>query len=340
MSCKMLFFDFRETEKHYFETHNFDNFEIKFFKEGLNEETVNNLSEEDLNDTMIISVFITSHITPEVIDKFKNLRIIATRSTGYDHIDTKICVDKNIALINVEKYGNTSVAQFTFTLILALIRKLFPAVEAVKTRSCIDGGFTGRNLDTLVLGIIGTGAIGAGVCAIAHGFGMKILAFDPSPKKELEKKYKVQYVDMDNLLEQSDIVTLHLPYNEENYHMISGHSFKKMKENSYFINVSRGELVNLEDLLKYIKNGKICGAGLDVVACLDSSCMDDANRTERSSLLCLEESKIVQELNSMPNVIITPHMAYDTQESVDYILEKSFEGLMDYIYGGNKFRVL
>lgn len=340
MSCKMLFFDFRETEKAYFERNNLDNFEIKFFKESLNEETVNNLSEEDLENTMAISVFITSEITQEVVDKFKNVRIITTRSTGYDHIDLKACREKNIALINVEKYGNTSVAQFTFTLILALVRQLFPAVDAIKSGTCIQPNYTGRNLDTLVLGVIGTGAIGAGVCTIAHGFGMNILAYDPIPKRELEQKYNVRYVEFDKVLEESDIVSLHLPYNKENYHMISAAQFKMMKDNSFFINVSRGELVNLEELLKFIKNGKIKGAGLDVVACLDTNCLDEVQKTERSSLMCLEESKVVREINTFPNVIITPHMAYDTQESIDYILEITFDGVKDFICGGNKYRVL
>jgi len=336
----MLLFDFRETEKAYFEHNNLDNFEIKFLKESLNEETVNNLSEEDLENTVAISVFITSEITKEVIDRFKNLRVITTRSTGYDHIDLTACRDKNIALINVEKYGNTSVAQFTFTLILSLVRQLFPAVDAIKSGTCIQPGYTGRNLNTLVIGVIGTGAIGAGVCSIAHGFGMKIIAYDPVPKKELEQKYNVEYVEFDELLKNSDIVSLHLPYNKENYHMMASNQFKKMKDNSYLINVSRGELVNLEDLLKFIKNGKFKGAGLDVVACLDTNCMDEVQKTERSSLLCLEESKVVRELNTFPNVIITPHIAYDTQESIDYILEITFEGLKDFICGGNKYRVL
>ncbi len=340
MSCKMLFFDLRESEKPFFEKNkNLDKFNIKFFTESLNEETVNNLSEEDLENTTIISIFITSDITDKVLEKFKNLRIISTRSTGYDHIMIEPCTKNNIALINVEKYGNTSVAQFTFTLILALIRQLFPAIQAIKSGSCIQKNYTGRDINTLTLGIIGTGAIGAGVCAIAHGFGMKILAHDPYPKKELEQKYNVEYLDLDKVLENADIISLHTPFTEDNYHMISGNQLKKMKDNSYFINVSRGELVNLEELLKYIKIGKINGAALDVVACVDPNCLEHVKQLERSSLMCLEESKVVQELNKLPNVIITPHMAYDTQESVEFILEKTFEGLSDFLCGGNKFRV-
>ncbi|MBD5402125.1 hypothetical protein HDR58_04925 [bacterium] len=340
MSCKMLFFDYRESEKAFFEKNHYDNFEIKFFNENLNEETVNNISEEDLESAMIISVFITSNITEKVVEKFKNLRIISTRSTGVDHIDLEPCVNKNIAVINVESYGVTSVAQFTFALLLTLQRQIFPAVLSIKTGECVQHNYTGNNLASLTLGIIGTGAIGASVCAIASSFGMHVIGYDLLPKKELEQKYNIEYTNLENLLERSDIVSLHLPYTKDNYHLISDRELKKMKDNSYLINVSRGELINLEALLKYVKNGKLKGVGLDVVACVDSTCIEEVVRTERSSLLCLEESKVVKELNNYPNVIITPHIAYDTQESVDYILQKTFDGLKDFLYGGKKYRLL
>ncbi len=340
MSCKMLFFDLREDEKNFLNKHKPDNFDIKYFRESLNEETVETLSPEELEQTMVISVFITSEVTKKVVSKFKNLRIISTRSTGYDHIDLQPLIDKNIALINVESYGNISVAQFTFALILSLVRNLYPAMQAVKSGTCIQTNYTGRNLNALTLGVIGTGAIGAGVCTIAHAFGMKIIAYDLFPKQELEEKYNVQYTNLDDLLENADIISLHVPYNENNYHMLSTNQFKKMKQNSYLINVSRGELIDIESLVKFVKNGKLCGVGLDVVACIDSSCMDDIKKLERSSLMCLEESKIVKELNSYPNVIITPHIAYETQESIDYILEATFDGLSDFLYGGKQNRVI
>lgn len=340
MVCKMLFFDLRDAEKSFFEKNRLDNFEIKFFNESLSEESLKKLSDEDFEKTMIISIFTTSDITPAIIEKFKNLRIISTRSTGYEHVDLEACLSKNIALINVESYGNTSVSQFTFTLIAALVRQIFPAVEAVKNGTCTMGDYTGRNLNAMTLGVVGGGNIGAGVCSIAYGLGMKILVHDVLPKKELEQKYNVQYVEFDELLQKSDIVSMHVPSTKETYHMMTDKQFKMMKFNSYFVNVSRGELVNLDDLLKYVKNGKLNGVGLDVVACINSDCLDDVKKVERTSLMCLEESKIVQELNNFPNVLITPHMAYDTQESIDYILKMTFEGLTDFLCGGNKHRII
>lgn len=340
MVCRMLLFDYRESEKKFFEENKYENFKIKFFKESLNEETIKKLSNEDLEKTMVISVFTTSEITQNIIDKFKNLRIISTRSTGYEHIELKPCIEKNIALINVESYGNSSVAEFTFTLIVMLVRQILPAIEAIKSGTCIQKNFTGRILRTLTLGVIGTGSIGAGVCRIANGLEMEILAYDVIPKKEIEQKYNVKYVSLEELLKKSDIVTMHVPATAETRHMMSTKQFKLMKDNSYFVNVSRGELVKLDDLLKFVKNGKINGVGLDVVACVDMECLADSEKLERDSLMCLEESKVVKELNKFPNVIITPHSAYDTQESIDYILKTTFAGLTDFLCGGNKYRVI
>lgn len=339
MVAKMLFFDYREAEKSFFKKNKFDNFDIKFFDESLNEDTIKKLSQEDLDNTMIISVFITSNICREVISKFKNLRIISTRSTGYDHIESSYCIDKNIAIINVESYGGLSVSQFTFGLILMLVRKILPAVESVRSGLFMKEDFTGRNLNDMTLGVVGTGAIGSGVCCIANQLGMRVLAFDVSPKKALTKDYGVEYVELDELLRKSDIVTLHFPYVKENYHLFDDKKFKLMKEGSYFVNVSRGELVNLKDLLKYVKNGKLKGVGLDVVACADWDGFERDKNLEKSSLICLQKSEIIKNLNNFPNVIITPHIAYDTQESVDYILKTTFEGLKDSLTGGKKHRV-
>lgn len=339
MACKMLFFDYRESEKQFFKDHNLDYFDIEFFSQPLNEETVNLLSEDDLNEVMVISIFTTSYINKNVLDKFRNLRIISTRSTGFSHIEMTPCLEKNIALINVEGYACRSVAQFTFTIILMLVRHLLPAIESVRRGVCVLSSFTGQDPNSLILGVVGTGSIGCAVCEIASSLGMKILAYDSSPKKELVKKYKVEYVDFNELLSKSDVITLHMPYCKDNHHMISEKELKKMKDGTYFVNTSRGELVNLNDLLKYVKNGHIKGVGLDVVTCLDSICLEEAKINKKQILQCLEESRVVQELNKQPNVIITPHIAYDTQESIDFVLEQTFVGIKDFMYGGTKYRV-
>jgi len=336
MVCKMLFFDYRKSEEKFFQENKFDNFDIKFFRESLCEDTLDLLTEDDFENTVIISVFINSNINDGIINRFKNLRVISTRSTGYDHIDMNSCLDKNIALINIESYGSISVAEFTFAMILMLVRNLFTAVTTQKNQIVSTADLTGRNLNGLTLGIVGTGQVGSGVCKIAHGFGMRVLAFDLRKNPALEQTCNVEYVSLDALLKNSDIITLHIPYIKENYHLFSDEQFDMMKDGVYFINVARGELVNNDSLLKALLSGKLKGAALDVIACHQ----DSQSGKDKSSLYCIETSEAVQEMAKLPNVLITPHMAYDTQEAVDYILEKTFVALTDYMHGGRDNRVI
>lgn len=338
MSCKMLFFDYRESEKDFFNKHDFSNYNIKFFKESLNEETFNKLSEEDIENTVIISIFVTSVINEKIINKFKNLRVITTRSTGYDHIDINSCINKNVALINVDSYGDSAVAQFTFMLLLMLVRKINIIINAQTPTDYEGADFTGRNINAMTLGVIGTGVIGSGVCRAASCFGMKVLACDIRHNQDLISSCNVEYTDLDTLLKNSDIVSLHAPYTKENYQMIGYEQFKIMKNDSYFINVARGELINTNALLEFAKAGKFKGIALDVVACKNTECPND--EYDKSSVNCIETSPAVRELAKLPNVILTPHIAYDTQEAVDFILETTFKGLGDFLTGGKGYRVV
>ncbi|MBE7709669.1 MAG: hypothetical protein E7Z93_04385 [Cyanobacteria bacterium SIG32] len=342
MTVKMLVFDYRETEHKYFKNNNFENFDIKFFDFSLNEETVKKLENDDLEHTYVISVFINSLLTQNVLDKFKNLRIVATRSTGHDNINTKACMNRNISVVNVQKYGETAVAEFTMGLIISLVRKLPQGFLSVREGNFEGKSFVGRDLKALTLGIVGTGAIGASVCKLANAFGMKILAYDLTPRVELTEKYGVKYTTLEAMIMNSDIITLHLPYTGDNYHMFSKHQFDLMKKNSYFINVSRGELVDNLHLKENLENGKLLGVALDVVACESpcDACIKMAKNLEISSLECLRESEIIKELISMPNVIITPHMAYESQDAIDYILDTTFDSIKDCINGGNKNRII
>lgn len=340
MSVKVLVFDFRETEKSFFEKNIFDNYDIKFFKFSLCEENLDKINKKDLDDAFVISVFIESNITPKIINSFKNLRIISTRSTGYDHICTRECEKRNITIINVQNYGEVPVAEFTFALILSLTRRLVHATFTVQKQQN-QKSFVGRNLKNMTIGVVGTGAIGASVCKIANAFEMKILAFDVKKRQEIIDKYNVSYVELPKLISQSDIITLHLPYTIDNYQMFGQKEFEMMKKNSYFINVSRGELVDLKYLKENLDNGRIFGAGLDVVACEETEeCQKFGNKLEVSSLKCLQNSLLVKEMLKMPNVIITPHIAYETEDAINFILEETFKAITDIIKGGSKNRVI
>ena len=201
MTIKMLVFDYRDSEKNFFGTHELENFEITFYNDSLTEETIKFLPEELLDSTSVISVFVNSQVTKNVINAFKNLRIISTRSTGIDHIDKSSAEEKNISVINVEAYGAKSVAQFTIGLILTLVRNIIPA-----SRFFLDGNidcrdFIGRDLSELTLGIVGTGNIGFAVYKVAKAFGMKVLAYDLVQRQELKTNgHDIEYVDFNTLL--------------------------------------------------------------------------------------------------------------------------------------------
>lgn len=340
MAIKLLVFDYRDNEKDFFRSHELENFDITFFKESLNEESVKNLSEDVLNSTAVISVFVHSEVTENVINSFKNLRIISTRSTGIDHINKIAAEAKNIAIVNVEGYGSRSVAQYTICLILALVRHIIPAFEYIKSNIQACKSFVGRDISRFTLGVIGTGSIGTAVCKLAVSMGMKVFAYDIVGRKDLIDKYGVQYVDFDTLLKESDIISIHIPYTGENKNMFGFEQFSIMKNTSYLINTSRGEIVNIKDLHYAITKGAIKGAALDVVTCEAYSFKKCSNKDHvlYADFDCIEEARLVEELSHNPEVIITPHIAYETQDAIDYILEVTFIAISDIIKGGNNYK--
>lgn len=328
---KMLIFDFRDSEKDFFTKNDYQDFDITFIQEPLNE--LSQLTEQQYQETDVISVFISSTLSEEVLKKFKNLRVIATRSTGYNHIDVKYCTQHNIAVFNVEEYGQTSVAQFTFALLLALVRNLFPANMDIQRGFVNHANYEGRNLNKMTIGIIGCGSIGSMVAKIAHSFNMKVLVC--SYVKRSDVSVFADYVSMEELLTQSDIVTLHLPYKTENYHMIGKNEFGIMKEGAYFINTARGELIDVVALYENLISGKLKGAALDVLEC-EYLALSPENLVEdirEDNTNCVASALITQKLLGMQNVIITPHIAYNTEESVETLLETTFNNIRDYYKG-------
>lgn len=337
----MIMFDVRKNEEKYLKENNFENFDITFLQESLNEDTIKNLSQDQLDNTTVISVFIDSEVTEEIINSFKNLRIISTRSTGINHINHKAATDKNIDVINIPSYGAKSVAQYTIGLMIALVRKIIPASKYVLNKETSCQTFVGRDISNLTMGVVGTGSIGAAVCRLAHAIGMKILAYDIVQKQELANEIPMEYTHLDTLLKKSDIISLHLPFTGENHHMISVPQFQLMKPNAYLINTSRGEILDTVALYDAITKGEIAGAALDVLSCESYSfkCNQFSKRLGED-MTCLKEAELVPKLAELSNVIITPHIAYETQDAIDYILKMTFRGIIDCIKGGTEYKVM
>jgi len=300
----------------------FEGNKIEFTKEELTENNVSQYKDAD-----VISVFIYSKVTKEIIDSLPNLKLIVTRSAGYDHIDVEYAASKGIIVANVPGYGDNTVAEYTFALILALARKLKPMIKRVEQGIFSREGLMGIDLMGKTIGIIGTGRIGSHVARIAHGFGMKILAYDRSKKPHLVEKYGVEYVGLEDLLRNSDIVTVHLPYTKSTRYLINRFNIKLMKLDSMLVNTSRGAVVELEAIVEALKEGRLSGGiALDTVEA-EEVLEEEILKKENLSVSKLEKAMNAFYILHEDNVIISPHNAYNTKDALRRILDITVENI-------------
>lgn len=278
-------------------------------------------------ETEILVVFVNNPVTAEVIAALPGLKLIATRSTGYDHIDIAAAKAKNIPVCTVPFYGENTVAEHAFSLILALARKLPQSFARIEDGKFDYAGLRGWDLKGKTLGVIGGGHIGVHVARMAVGFEMEVLVFDLHPDLELAQKIGFNYVDIDNLYAKSDVISLHLPLNEHTTHIINTDSIAKMKNGVYLINTARGGLIDTAALLEGLRSGKISGAGLDVLEgedFLKEEINLIGNPSYKDQLLTLLTDHVLME---MENVIITPHNAFNSSEALTRILQTTVENI-------------
>lgn len=303
--------------------------ELLFFEEELDSKNL-----EKILDVEILSPFIYSQIDKNVINSLNSLRYITTRSTGFDHIDLKTCKKKKIFVSNVPSYGENTVAEHTFALILALSRKLLQSIERTRKGDFTLEGLRGFDLKEKTLGVVGTGHIGRHVIRIAKGFEMNVLAFDIKRDQKFAKEMGFNYVSLNYLLKNSDIVTLHLPYNKKTHHLINSKTLKLFKKGAYLINTARGGICDTTALLKGLEKGIFAGLGLDV---LEEECFIKEERellTKSFKKSC--DLKTVLEnhiLLNQPNVIITPHNAFNSKEALMRILDTTIENIKSFVKG-------
>ncbi len=287
-----------------------------------------------------IAVFVWTKISREIINALPNLRLVLTMSTGYDHIDLSACQERGIVVCNVPHYGENTVAEHTFALILALSRKLRSAQEWFMHPSRSIAELRGFDLYGKTLGVIGAGNIGLHVIRIARGFGMRVLAYDKRPHPLLAEVLGFSYTDLPELLRESDIVSLYVPALPETYHLINRETLNMMKRGALLINTARGSVVDTEALLWALDNGILGGAGLDVIE-------GEEYIKEESALLhapVAEQTlrKVVQAylLLRREDVIFTPHIAFNSHEAVQRILDTTIENLHAYLRGEPQNRVV
>ena len=317
----ITFFEINDIEKERFVKY-LTGHTLRFF-----EETIQNIDQEQYLDSDVISVFIHSKVNEKTIDKCTNLKLIATRSTGTDHIDLNFTNTKNISVKNVALYGENTVAEHTFALMLSLSRKIHESYIETTSGNFSTTGLMGFDLKDKTIGIIGGGRIGLHVARMARSFGMHVRIYDIHKDTFMSELINYKYLPLNELFKVSDIISLHVPLNSHTYHIINKESISKMKDGVIIINTARGGLINNADLIAALENGKIYGAGLDVLEGEEFLFEENiANSPIESAAKVIVESTL---LSKMPNVVLTPHNAFNSIEAVNRIIDTTVDNIIE-----------
>ncbi len=304
--------------------------EAVYEREILSDETCSRAS-----DATIISVFTASPVSEEILTRLPEVKYIATRSTGFDHIDLAATSKRGVIVSNVPSYGENTVAEHAFGLLLGLSKKIYAGFDQIREKGDFNfDALQGFDLKGKTLGVVGTGRIGCHSIAIAKGFGMNVVAYDIAPSPERAEQFGFTYVSLDELLAQSDVVTLHVIHTPQTHHLIHAETIAKMKRGAVLINTSRGAVIDTEALIQGLTSGQLGGAGLDVLE--EEGVIQDemqfvlSGKSEGHDLRTVLANHVLIDLD---NVIITPHIAFNTKEAVERILETTLDNIEAFIQG-------
>ena len=319
---KILFYDATTYDKESFdkELEAFPEVEITYQEIDISPKTVSLAKGYDA-----ICAFVNSDLSKEVIEKLHEIGIslILLRCAGFNNVDLEAAKQCNMTVLRVPGYSPEAVAELAMALALSVNRHIHKSYIKVRENNFSLVGLTGINFYQKTAGIIGTGKIGAAMCRICKGFGMRVIAYDMYQNPDLDF---VEYMSLEEVLHQSDLLSLHCPLTEETHHMINKDTIAMMKDQVVFVNTSRGALVCTEDLIHGIRNGKFFGVGLDVYEEEGRNVFE--NREDE-----LLESSVTARLLSFPNVIITSHQGFLTKEALSAIGVITLQNAMDYKNG-------
>lgn len=319
---RILFYDAQKYDRESFDRKlsTYPEIEMEYLEADLNKTTVGLASGFDA-----VCAFVSSDVGAEVIEKLAklNVKLILMRCAGFNNVDLSMAKKMGITVLRVPAYSPEAVAEHAMTLAMAVNRHVHKSYIKVRENNFALNGLTGVNFYGKTAGIIGTGKIGAAMCRICQGFGMKVIAYDCYQNPSLPF---VTYVSMDELLSQSDLISLHCPLTEETYHMINHDTIGKMKDKVVLVNTSRGALISTEDLIQGIRTKKFFGVGLDVYE------EETGNVFENREDDFLEHS-VTARLLSFPNVIVTSHQGFLTEEALESIADTTLSNAMDFMKG-------
>jgi D-lactate dehydrogenase len=309
------FFEIRPGEQEFF-TKAFPSDQLTFTTDPLT--TSNAASYSQLE---VVTTHTVSKIDQSVIAALPNLKLIATRTTGYDHIDTKAAAEKNIPVCNVPSYGENTVAEFAFGLVLSLSRKIPQAWQRVKQTKKFDTTqLVGFDLKDKTMGVLGTGKIGSHLVKMAKGFEMNVIAFDAFPNEKLASELGYAYKTLDEVLQTSDVLSIHVPYLPSTHHLLNSQNITQIKKGAILVNTARGAVIETAALVTALEQGIISAAALDVVE--NEEVLTSGAEDKDPALTALN-----QKLIGMPQVIMTPHLAFDSKEALERIMQTTVENI-------------
>ena len=297
-------------------------YEMKFFDTRLGPDTVNLAAGSD-----VVCIFVNDVVDAAMADTLQKLgvKLLALRCAGYNNVDVKACFGK-IHVVRVPAYSPYAVAEHAIALLMTSIRRIHKAYIRTRDFNFSLNGLTGFDLHGKTMGVVGTGKIGACLIRICLGFGMHVLAYDKFPNPALQES-GVEYTELETLWEKSDIISLHCPLTDETRHMINAESIARMKKGVVILNTSRGALIDSEALLEGIKSRKVGAACLDVYE-------EESNIFFHDFSGHIVEDDTLARLISMPNVIVSSHQAFLTQEALANIADTTFSNILEYFRTG------
>ena len=320
---RIIFFDIKDYDREFFEKYGKNyNFEMSFFKSKLSLENVNLTKGYD-----VVCAFTNDDISKGTIDAMaeNGVRLLAMRCAGFNNVSLKD-INERFKVVRVPAYSPHAIAEYTVGLILAVNRKIHKAYVRTREGNFSINGLMGFDLDGKTVGIIGTGKIGQILIKILKGFDMKVIAYDLFPNQKVAEELGFEYVSLDELYANSDIISLNCPLTKDTQYMINRRSMLKMKDGVILVNTGRGQLIDSADLVEALKDKKVGAVALDVYEEEEDYFFEDKSTQ-------VIEDDILGRLLSFYNVLITSHQAYFTKEAVEAITVTTLNNIKDFIEG-------
>jgi D-lactate dehydrogenase len=327
-ATRVALFELEDWERDYLAASPLAAHELSLSGERLTEESAGEAAGAE-----VVSVFIYSRLDKGTLQRLDSVKLVATRSTGFDHIDLTTCRARGVTVANVPRYGENTVAEHTFGLILAVSRRIHKAYLRTSRFDFRLEGLRGFDLKGKTLGVVGAGSIGLHVIRIAGGFGMRVLAYDPDEQQLLAEVLDFEYAPLERVLREADVLSLHAPLVPATRHMINRENIRLMKRGAILVNTARGGLIDTRALVMALDEGILAGAGLDVIE--GEELIREEAQLLQGGMTGEHVQTLLHDYNLLrrDNVVITPHIGFYSEEAQRRILDTTVENTLGFLEG-------